>query len=95
MLVIMLDLQNVETSLVGKAKLRSICGDDKNNFVMHVSNYLKLFSCINKIVKFARKYSVKYLFSHITWLTECLNLTWLVKKLGIVCGIIFAMHVRN
>ena len=95
LLVNMLDLQNVETSLVGKAKLRSICGDDKNYFVMHVSNYLKLFSCINKIVKFARKYSVKYLFSHFTWLTECLNLTWLVKKLGIVCGIIFAMHVRN
>ena len=62
----MLDLQNVETSLVGKAKLRSICGDDKNNFVVHVSNYLKLFSCINKIVKFARKYSVKSLFGHFT-----------------------------
>ena len=46
LLVIMLDLQNVETRLVGKAKLRSICGDDKNNFVMHVSNYLKLLSCI-------------------------------------------------
>ena len=66
MLVLMLDLQNVEVSLVGKAKLRSICGGDKNNFVMHVSNYVKLFSCINKIVKFARKYSVKYLFSHFT-----------------------------
>ena len=62
----MLDLQNVETSLVGKAKLRSICGDDKNNFVMHVSNYLKSCSCINKIEKFARKYSVKYLFSPFT-----------------------------
>ena len=95
MLVIMLDLQNVETSLVGKAKLRSICCDDKNNFVMHVSNYVKLFSCINKIVKFARKYSVKYLFSHFTWLTECLNLTWLVKKLGFVCGKIFVIHMRN
>ena len=51
MLVIILDLQYVETSLVGEVKLRSICGDDKNNFVMHVSNYLKLFSYINKIVK--------------------------------------------
>ena len=98
MLVIMLDLQNVESSLVGKAKLRSICADDTNNFVMHVSNYVKLFSCINKIVKFARKYSVKYLFSHFSWFTECLNLTWLVKKLGFACGddsIIFAMHMRN
>ena len=55
-------------------------------FVMHMSNYLKLFSCINKIVKFARKYSVKYLFSHFTCLTECLNLTWLVEKLGFDCG---------
>ena len=95
MLVIMLDLQNVETSLVGKAKLRSICGDDRNNFVMHISNYLKLCSCINKIEKIVRKYSVKYLFSPFIWLTECLNLNWLVKKLGFVCGIIFAMHVRN
>ena len=51
MLVIMLDLQNVETSLVGNAKLRSICGDDKNNFVMHVSNYLKLCVCILKLIK--------------------------------------------
>ena len=25
----MLDLRNVETSLVGKAKLRSTCGNDK------------------------------------------------------------------
>ena len=48
---IMLDLQNVETRLVGKAKLRSICGDDKNNFVMHVSNYLKLCVCILKLIK--------------------------------------------
>ena len=95
MLVIMLDLQNVEISLVGRDSLRFICGDDTNNFVMHVSSYLKLCSCINKIEKFARKYSVKCLFSHFAWFTECLNLTWLVKKLGFVCGIIFAMHVRN
>ena len=45
MWVIMLDLHNVEISLVGRAKLRFICGDDSNDFVMHVSNYLKLFSC--------------------------------------------------
>ena len=97
LLVIMLDLQNVETSLVGKAKLRSTCGNDKM-ICYALSNYLKLFSYTNKIVKFDRKYSVKCLFSHFTWRTECLNLTWLVKKLGFACGndsIIFSMHMRN
>ena len=51
LLVNILDLQNVETSLVGEAKLGSICGDDRNKFIMHVINYLKLCSCINKIEK--------------------------------------------
>ena len=32
LLVNMLDLKNVETSLVGEAKLGSICGDDRNKF---------------------------------------------------------------
>ena len=32
LLVNMLDLQNVETSLVGEAKLGFIHGDDRNNF---------------------------------------------------------------
>ena len=47
----MLDLQNVETTLVGEANQDLFVVMIEINFVMHVINYLKLCSCINKMIK--------------------------------------------